>query len=48
MPVVYMSGDRSDDWASKGVPHSIMVAKPFAVAQVITAVVTLLNEADTR
>jgi len=48
MPVVYMSGDSANDWASKGVPNSIMVAKPFAPVQIITAVTTLLNEADSR
>jgi DNA-binding response OmpR family regulator len=42
-PVVYMSGKDADDWASKGVPNSIMLAKPFAPAQLITAVSHLLN-----
>jgi CheY-like chemotaxis protein len=26
-PVVYMSGESADAWASKGVPNSIMLAK---------------------
>jgi DNA-binding NtrC family response regulator len=42
-PVVYMSGDSAGDWASKGVPASIMLAKPFAPAQLVTAVSQLLN-----
>jgi DNA-binding response OmpR family regulator len=42
-PVVYMSGKDADDWASKGVPNSIMLAKPFALAQLVTAVSQLLN-----
>jgi DNA-binding response OmpR family regulator len=42
-PVVYMSGDSAEDWASMGVPHSIMLAKPFAPAQLVTAVSQLLN-----
>ena len=42
-PVVYMSGDSAEDWASKGVPNSIMLAKPFAPAQLVTAVAQLLN-----
>src|SRR5437016_8271307 len=29
-PVVYMSGAHAADWASKGVPRSIMLEKPFA------------------
>ena len=48
MPVVYMSGDSSPEWSAKGVPTSLMVAKPFAPAQIITAVSTLLNAADTH
>ena len=44
--VVYMSGDSAADWASEGVPNSVMLQKPFATAQVITAVSTLLNVAD--
>ena len=43
-PVVYMSGDSAEDWASKGVPNSIMLAKPFATAQLVTAVAQLLND----
>jgi DNA-binding response OmpR family regulator len=42
-PVVYMSGDSAEDWASKGVPNSIMLTKPFAPAQLVTAVAQLLN-----
>ena len=42
-PVVYMSGDSAEDWTSKGVPNSIMLSKPFAPAQLVTAVSQLLN-----
>jgi DNA-binding response OmpR family regulator len=42
-PVIYTSGDSAEDWASQGVPHSIMLAKPFASAQLVTAVSQLLN-----
>jgi len=42
-PVVYMSGAAAADWASKGVPNSIMLPKPFAPAQLVTAVSHLLN-----
>ena len=30
MPVIYMTGTHGDEWASKGVPNSILLAKPFA------------------
>jgi len=42
-PIVYMSGAHADEWASKGVPNSIMLTKPFAPAQLVTAVSQLLN-----
>ena len=42
-PIVYMSGAAAADWTSKGVPNSIMLAKPFAPAQLLTAVSNLLN-----
>ena len=44
LPVVYMSGDSAVDHSSKGVPNSIMVQKPFAAAQIVTAISTLLNK----
>ncbi len=43
-PVVYMSGDSAADWSSKGVPNSVMLTKPFAPAQLVTAVSQLLNK----
>lgn len=46
MPIVYMSGDSSGDWTSQGVPNSVMIAKPFAFPQLVTALSTLLNEVD--
>ncbi|MBZ9669060.1 response regulator [Mesorhizobium sp. B2-1-8] len=46
LPIVYMSGHGADDWPSEGVPNSIMISKPFVMAQVITALATLLNSAS--
>jgi DNA-binding response OmpR family regulator len=45
MPVVYMTGTHGEKWASMGVPNSIMLAKPFAPAQLVTAISNLLNTA---
>jgi DNA-binding response OmpR family regulator len=42
-PIIYMSGAHADEWASKGVPNSIMLTKPFAPAQLVTAISQLLN-----
>jgi CheY-like chemotaxis protein len=46
-PVVYVTGGFADRWASLGVPNSILLAKPFAPAQLITAVSQLLNSPPT-
>ena len=48
MPVVYMTGDSADEWASLGVPNSSLVQKPFADAQIITAISSLINAASER
>lgn len=45
LPVVYVSGDSAADWSAKGVPNSLMLQKPFANAQLVAAITTLLNEA---
>jgi CheY-like chemotaxis protein len=42
-PIVYITGGSADKWPSRGVPNSILLAKPFAPAQLITAVSNLLN-----
>ena len=42
-PIVYMSGAAAAGWTSKGVPNSIMLAKPFVPAQLLIAVTNLLN-----
>lgn len=45
LPVVYVTGDSAQDWTSQGVPNSVLITKPFAPAQVVTAVSQLLNAA---
>jgi DNA-binding response OmpR family regulator len=42
-PIVYLTGEAADEWASHGVPNSILISKPFAPAQLVTAVSNLLN-----
>jgi DNA-binding response OmpR family regulator len=42
-PVIYMTGAAAEQWASRGVPNSILLTKPFAPAQLVTAVSQLLN-----
>lgn len=43
IPVIYMTGTQAEEWASKGVPNSVLLAKPFAPAQLVTALSHLLN-----
>lgn len=38
LPVVYVSGDSGYEWPVEGVPNSLLIQKPFAAAQVVTAV----------
>jgi DNA-binding response OmpR family regulator len=45
LPVIYMTGASAHDWASKGVPNSQIMPKPFAAAQVVNAVSQLINAA---
>jgi DNA-binding response OmpR family regulator len=45
-PVVYMTAADAEEWTSKGVPKSILLCKPFAAAQLVTAVSRLLNAGD--
>ena len=45
VPVVYITGASGHEWASKGVPNSVLLEKPFASAQAVTAVSQLLNVA---
>jgi CheY-like chemotaxis protein len=42
-PIIYMTGAAADQWASHGIPNSILLTKPFAPAQLVTAVSQLLN-----
>lgn len=46
-PVIYMTGAAADEWSSRGVPNSILLQKPFAPAQLVTAVSQLLNAGPT-
>ena len=45
VPVVHITGGSGHEWASKGVPNSVLLQKPFAPAQAVTAVSQLLNVA---
>jgi DNA-binding response OmpR family regulator len=44
LAIVYITAAHADRWASKGVPDSVLLTKPFAPAQLVTAVAQLLNK----
>ena len=48
VPVVYMTADSGAHWRAEGVPHSVLLQKPFATRQVVIALSALLNEAEGR
>src|ERR1700736_4519681 len=43
-PILYITGAHADRWPSQGVPNSVLLTKPFAPAQLVTAVSQLLND----
>ena len=45
--VVYATADSGHEWSARGVPKSVVVQKPYASAQLVTAISTLLTEIDT-
>jgi CheY-like chemotaxis protein len=40
--ILYVSGDSAHRWSSNGVPRSVLLAKPFAPAQLVEAISSLL------
>ena len=40
LPVIYVSGGSAGDWPAQGVPGSVMLTKPYALAQLVVAVST--------
>jgi CheY-like chemotaxis protein len=48
IPVVYVSGGSAHEWTSLGVPGSLMLAKPYAAAQLVVAVSTSMLPAEGR
>jgi DNA-binding response OmpR family regulator len=46
LPIIYMTGTHGEEWSSKGVPNSVLLNKPFAPAQIVTALSNLINAAS--
>ena len=47
IPVVYTTTDSAGEWPAQGVPKSVVVQKPYAGAQLLTAISSLITKADT-
>lgn len=47
IPVIYITSVDAHEWSVHGVPSSILLTKPFADAQLVTAVAQLLNTGST-
>jgi CheY-like chemotaxis protein len=45
--VIYITGDSMDAWRARGVPGSMLIAKPFAPEQIVVAVMGLLDGSAT-
>jgi CheY-like chemotaxis protein len=48
LPIVYTTGDSGAQWPIQGVPNGVLVQKPYAPAQLLTAISTLMTTADTN
>ncbi|MCL6729873.1 response regulator [Sphingomonas hankyongi] len=46
MPIVYMTAESAGEWPTHGVPNSLLVQKPYAPAQLLAAIATLIMDAD--
>ena len=42
LPVIYMTGERADEWAPQHVPLGVLLLKPFPVSQLVEMVGQLL------
>jgi DNA-binding response OmpR family regulator len=46
-PIIYITAAHAALWPSRGVPNSVLLTKPFAPSQLVTAVAQLLNHNST-
>lgn len=48
LPIVYTTAESASEWPTHGVPNSLLVQKPYAPAQLLAAISTLITAADTN
>lgn len=42
-PIVYITGAAPEEWPAQGVPHSVLLKKPFVPAELVTALSLLVD-----
>ena len=47
-PVIYITAYSAQEWSAHGVSNSILIPKPFAPAQLVTALSNLLNSGSAQ
>jgi DNA-binding response OmpR family regulator len=45
-PVIFLSASTVAEWASEGVPDSILITKPYVMAPLVAAVLAFANRQD--
>ncbi|HEY5410758.1 MAG TPA: response regulator [Caulobacteraceae bacterium] len=43
VPVIYLTGDSEHQWRTRGGERSVLIAKPFRVEEVVSALASLIN-----
>lgn len=48
LPVIYTTAHAADDWPAHGVPNSLLIQKPYAPAQLLTAISTAITASNSH
>lgn len=48
MPIIYTTSENIGEWPIQGVPTSVLLQKPYASAQLVTAISALLVEVQSK
>jgi len=43
LPVIYVTGESGHHWQAEGVPHSLLLKKPFTSKQILEAIFSILT-----
>ena len=48
LPIVYVTANAAGEWTTHGLKNSLLVQKPYAPAELLAAISTLISEADSK